>query len=126
MRKAALLILVFSLVILLQYEYDISKTALSASLPVSVTPEMVVFIKLAPAAVPPHGLFATLPDKVFLAAHEDGAVVRASCTLKDVEPVMQSFPGPAVARAGSGVCYGYFERAQAAADWVGSAPRVRR
>jgi hypothetical protein len=28
--------------------------------------------------------------------------------------VMQSFPGPAVARAGSGVCYGYFERAQAA------------
>jgi glycolate oxidase FAD binding subunit len=57
----------------------------------------------------------------FLAAHEDGTVVRASCTLKDTEAVMQSFPGPAVARAGSGVCYGYFERAQAAADWLGGA-----
>ena len=57
----------------------------------------------------------------FLAAHEDGAVVRASCTLKDSEAIMQSFPGPAVARAGSGVCYGYFERSQAAADWLGGA-----
>lgn len=57
----------------------------------------------------------------FLAVNEDGAVVRASCTLKDSEAVMQSFPGPAVARAGSGVCYGYFERAQAAADWLSSA-----
>jgi glycolate oxidase FAD binding subunit len=57
----------------------------------------------------------------FLAAHEDGAVVRASCTLKDSEAVMASLPGPAVARAGSGVCYGYFERSQAAADWLSSA-----
>ena len=57
----------------------------------------------------------------FLAAHEDGAVVRASCTLKDSAAVMQSFPGPAVARAGSGVCYGYFERAQAAAEWMAGA-----
>ena len=54
----------------------------------------------------------------FLAAHEDGAVVRASCTLKDSEAVMESFPGPAVARAGSGVCYGYFERSEAAKDWL--------
>ncbi len=54
----------------------------------------------------------------FLAAHPDGAVIRASCTLKDTEAVMESFPGPAVARAGSGVCYGYFERAQAAAEWL--------
>jgi glycolate oxidase FAD binding subunit len=59
----------------------------------------------------------------FLAAQEDGAVVRASCTLKDSEAVMQSFPGPAVARAGSGVCYGYFEQAQAAADWLSGAQR---
>jgi glycolate oxidase FAD binding subunit len=59
----------------------------------------------------------------FLAAHEDGAVVRASCTLKDSEAVMASFPGPAVARAGSGVCYGYFERAQGAADWLSGAQR---
>ena len=54
----------------------------------------------------------------FLSAHEDGAVVRASCTLKDSEAVMESFPGPAVARAGSGVCYGYFERSEAAKDWL--------
>ena len=54
----------------------------------------------------------------FLAANQDGAVIRASCTLKDTEAVTESFPGPAVARAGSGVCYGYFERAQAAADWL--------
>jgi glycolate oxidase FAD binding subunit len=59
----------------------------------------------------------------FLAAHDDGAVVRASCTLKDSEAVMGSFPGPAVARAGSGVCYGYFEQVQAAAEWLRSAPR---
>jgi len=57
----------------------------------------------------------------FLAAHEDGAVVRASCTLRDSEAVMQSFPGPAVARAGSGICYGYFERSQDAADWLAGA-----
>src|ERR1700704_2801618 len=36
----------------------------------------------------------------FLAHQEDGAVVRASCTLKEVEAVMESFPGPAIARAG--------------------------
>ncbi len=54
----------------------------------------------------------------FLASQPDGAVIRASCTLKDTEAVMESFPGPAVARAGSGVCYGYFERAQAAAEWL--------
>ena len=53
-----------------------------------------------------------------LAAHEDGAVVRVSCTLKDSEAVMQRFPGAAVARAGSGVCYGYFETARAAVQWL--------
>jgi glycolate oxidase FAD binding subunit len=59
----------------------------------------------------------------FLGLHQDGAVVRASCTLKDSEAVMESFPGAAVARAGTGVCYGYFEQAQAAASWLGSAQR---
>ncbi len=54
----------------------------------------------------------------FLADHQDGAVVRVSCTLKDLEAAMQSFPGPALARAGSGVCYGYFEQSQAAVDWM--------
>jgi glycolate dehydrogenase FAD-binding subunit len=60
----------------------------------------------------------------FLHNHEDGAVVRASCTLKELEAVMASFPGMAVARAGSGVCYGYFEHWGAAADWMRqAAPR---
>jgi glycolate oxidase FAD binding subunit len=60
----------------------------------------------------------------FLAAFEDGAVVRASCTLKDIEAVMESFPGPAVARAGTGVCYGYFERSQFAAAWLPGAAKL--
>jgi glycolate oxidase FAD binding subunit len=54
----------------------------------------------------------------FLAAHPLGAVVRASCTLKELESVIASFEGPALARAGSGVCYGYFEQADAAAEWL--------
>jgi glycolate oxidase FAD binding subunit len=57
----------------------------------------------------------------FLGQHEDGAVVRASCTLKDSEAIMDSFPGPAIARAGSGVCYGYFESGRAAAEWLSAA-----
>ena len=59
----------------------------------------------------------------FLGAYEDGAVVRVSCTLKDTEGVMEWFPGPAVARAGSGVCHGYFERVQAAGEWLAGAHR---
>ena len=51
----------------------------------------------------------------------DGAVVRASCTLKELEGVMASFEGPALARAGSGVCYGYFEQSEAAAAWLAGA-----
>ena len=47
----------------------------------------------------------------FLAEHEDGAVVRVSCTLSDVGRVLESLPTPALVRAGSGVCYGYFARA---------------
>jgi len=54
----------------------------------------------------------------FLAGHADGAVVRVSCTLKELEPVMTSLHGPAVARAGSGVCYACFEETKAAADWL--------
>jgi len=57
----------------------------------------------------------------FLASHEDGVVVRASCTLKELEAVMTSFPGAAIARAGSAVCYGYFEQPRAAAEWVAGA-----
>jgi len=54
----------------------------------------------------------------FLRGHADGAVVRASCTLKEVGDVMEAFPHEAIARAGSGVCYGYFETSVDAADWI--------
>jgi glycolate oxidase FAD binding subunit len=59
----------------------------------------------------------------FLTDHENGVVVRASCTLKAIEAVMASFPGAAIARAGSGVCYGYFEDSRAAVDWLAAARR---
>jgi glycolate oxidase FAD binding subunit len=54
--------------------------------------------------------------------HPDGAVVRVSCTLKEVGAVMESLPGPAIARAGSGVCYGYFAYADEAMGWQAKAP----
>ena len=57
----------------------------------------------------------------FLKRYPDGAVVRVSCTLKELESAMASFAGPAVARAASGVCYGYFERCEAAAAWMAGA-----
>jgi glycolate oxidase FAD binding subunit len=47
----------------------------------------------------------------FLRAQENGAVLRVSSVLSDVGRVMESLPSQAVARAGSGVCYGYFEQA---------------
>jgi len=59
----------------------------------------------------------------FLARYANGAVARLSCTLKEVGAAMESFEGAAVARAGSGVCYGYFERASAAGEWLTKASR---
>lgn len=56
-----------------------------------------------------------------LERYPDGAVVRVSCTLKGTGPAMESFAEPAVARAGNGVCYGYFEQSQAAAAWIAEA-----
>lgn len=44
----------------------------------------------------------------FLAEHAEGVVVRISCALSQTGRVLESLPGPALARAGSGVCYGYF------------------
>lgn len=43
-----------------------------------------------------------------LAAHPGLAVVRIPCTLTEAGKVLASLPAPALARAGSGVCYGYF------------------
>ena len=44
----------------------------------------------------------------FLDEHADGVVMRVSCKLTEVGRVLESLPVPALARAGSGVCYGYF------------------
>jgi len=46
----------------------------------------------------------------FLREHENGVVVRISCTLTEVGRVLEALPAPALARAGSGVCYGYFSQ----------------
>jgi glycolate oxidase FAD binding subunit len=54
----------------------------------------------------------------FLATHEHAAIVRISCTLSKVGEVVQSLNAPVVARAGSGVCYAYFDKAEATAEAV--------
>jgi len=59
----------------------------------------------------------------FLEKFTHGAVVRASCTLAQVKEAMASFETAAIARAGSGVCYGYFNRAEAGARWMASVER---
>ena len=59
----------------------------------------------------------------YLYSHEDGAVVRVPCTLKEVKAVMQSISGPAIARAGSGICYAYFEHAAEAAAFAAAMAR---
>jgi glycolate oxidase FAD binding subunit len=46
------------------------------------------------------------PD--YLRDHPDGTVLRVSCGLSEVGAVLESLPTPAIARAGSGVCYGFF------------------
>ena len=48
---------------------------------------------------------------LFLRTRENGAVLRVSCVLSDVGRVLESLPAHASARAGSGVCYGYFDHA---------------
>ncbi|MGO9228924.1 MAG: FAD-binding oxidoreductase [Bryobacteraceae bacterium] len=58
---------------------------------------------------------------LFLAAHPDGAVVRVSSTLTDLEKIMAPLAVPAVARAGSGVCYIYFEETGSAARYLANA-----
>jgi glycolate oxidase FAD binding subunit len=48
---------------------------------------------------------------LFLRTRENGAVLRVSSVLSDVGRVLESLPEHASARAGSGVCYGYFDNA---------------
>ena len=60
----------------------------------------------------------------FLGGHENGAVVRISFTLSQLGEVMGALKAPALARAGSGVCYAYFEDANEAAELVGRTPNA--
>ncbi len=53
----------------------------------------------------------------FLAAHEQGTVVRISCALSGLVDVAR-VNAPVLARAGSGVCYAYFENPDLASELV--------
>jgi glycolate oxidase FAD binding subunit len=55
----------------------------------------------------------------YLATHENAAVARISCTLSQLHGTIEGLNAPVVARAGSGVCYAYFDKAEAAAEAVG-------
>lgn len=57
----------------------------------------------------------------FLSEHAGGAIVRVSCLLSELSEVIQSARAPVVARAGSGVAYGYFADWRIAGDWVAQA-----
>lgn len=58
---------------------------------------------------------------MWLAVHKDAVVARISCPLTRVGEVIQSLPAPVIARAGNGVCYGYFASIEEAAPWIGKA-----
>jgi glycolate oxidase FAD binding subunit len=65
-----------------------------------------------------RSVFAALQEFTpwYLATHENGAVVRISCQLSQFGDVMKGFETPVVARAGTGVCYVYFDNPQSAED----------
>ena len=63
--------------------------------------------------------------RIFSKSSRKGAVVRVSCTLAQVREVLASLETAAIARAGSGVCYAYFTRADAAARWLAAADATR-
>jgi len=52
----------------------------------------------------------------FLGSHENGAVVRISCTLAALGDVLGGINAPILARAANGVCYAYFDDANAASE----------
>ena len=55
----------------------------------------------------------------FLESRENGAVVRISCTLSQIEEIMGAVNAPILARAANGVCYAYFEDGKPAAEVAG-------
>ena len=54
----------------------------------------------------------------FFAMYPEATVVRIAFTLSQLGEVIESINAPVVARAGSGVCYAYFDKAEAAAELV--------
>jgi glycolate oxidase FAD binding subunit len=69
----------------------------------------------------PPGLPRTMQEFTpqFLATHAAAAVVRISCTLSQIKDVLELVNVPAIARAGSGVCYLYFDSIKCASAWMG-------
>ncbi|MBI2680699.1 MAG: FAD-binding protein [Candidatus Solibacter usitatus] len=59
----------------------------------------------------------------FLDKFAEGAVVRVASTLAQLDAVLASIETAAIARAGSGVSYAYFTRAEAAVRWMSAAGR---
>jgi glycolate oxidase FAD binding subunit len=59
----------------------------------------------------------------FLRDRPEGAVVRVSTLLAQLKGAMKSMRVPALARAGSGICYGYFPDADQAASWISEAAK---
>ncbi|HLJ46953.1 MAG TPA: FAD-binding oxidoreductase [Bryobacteraceae bacterium] len=60
----------------------------------------------------------------FLRANADGAVVRVRCALSEVGAVMAAMSGPALARAGSGVCYGLVRAGETACSTLPHCSKV--
>ena len=54
----------------------------------------------------------------YLEKFGNGAVVRVSSTLTGMRELLESLHGPAIARAGSGVVYAYFNRTNTAVQWM--------
>jgi glycolate oxidase FAD binding subunit len=57
----------------------------------------------------------------FVEKFEDGVVVRISSSLTELAGVLASLDTPAIARAANGVTYAFFNRADAAVKWLGTA-----
>jgi glycolate oxidase FAD binding subunit len=62
----------------------------------------------------------------FLSTHENGLVARISCPLSEVGNVLEGFPDLALARAGSGVCWGYYEQVRELPHLIEFAPQAVR
>ena len=60
----------------------------------------------------------------FLQKREDAAVVRISCTLAQLSAVVGAINAPVLARAANGVCYAYFDDADAASEVAGKTPNA--